>query len=59
MGIYVLRMVANLVGQTVRLHRVLYAERKRFLDEQRTLEKPLDEKLDDPRRTGAALSEQK
>ena len=44
-----LNMVANLVGQTVRLHRVLYAERKRFLDEQRTLEKALDERLT-PRR---------
>ena len=37
-----LRMVANLIGQTVRLHRMLSAERKRFLDEQRTLEKALD-----------------
>ena len=45
-----LRMVANLVGQTVRLHRVLFAERKRFLDEQRTLEKALDERLEAPRR---------
>ncbi len=45
-----LRMVANLVGQTVRLHRVLYAERKRFLDEKRTLEKALDQQLDETRR---------
>ncbi len=48
-----LRMVANLVGQTVRLHRVLYAERKRFLDEQRTLEKALDSKMEETRRTPA------
>ena len=38
-----LKMVANLVGQTARLHRMLSAERKRFLDERRTLEKALDE----------------
>jgi Nif-specific regulatory protein len=38
-----LKMVANLVGQTVRLHRTLAAERKRFLDEARTLEKALDQ----------------
>ena len=40
-----LKMVANLVGQTVRLHRMLSAERKRFLDERRTLEKALDQQL--------------
>jgi len=44
-----LRMVANLVGQTVRLHRMLAAERKRFLDERRTLEKALAEQLAETR----------
>ena len=52
-------MVANLVGQTVRLHRMLSAERKRFLDERRTLEKALDQQLAEtraPRRKSAASS---
>jgi Nif-specific regulatory protein len=49
-----LRMVANLIGQTVRLHRMLSAERKRFLDEQRTLEKALDTQLGETRRAPAA-----
>ena len=44
-----LKMVANLVGQTVRLQRMLSAERKRFLDEQRTLEKALDYQLAETR----------
>ncbi len=44
-----LKMVANLVGQTVRLHRMLAAERKRFLDEQRALEKALDQQLAETR----------
>jgi len=44
-----LKMVANLVGQTVRLHRMLSAERKRFLDERRTLEKALDSQLAETR----------
>ncbi len=44
-----LKMVANLVGQTVRLHRMLSAERKRFLDERRTLEKALDYQLAETR----------
>jgi Nif-specific regulatory protein len=48
--LHFLRMVANLVGQTVRLHRMLSAERKRFLNEKRTLEKALDERLDESRR---------
>jgi Nif-specific regulatory protein len=42
-----LTMVANLVGQTVRLHRMLSAERQRLLDERRTLEKALDSQLSD------------
>jgi Nif-specific regulatory protein len=44
-----LKMVANLVGQTVRLHRMLAAERKRFLDEQRALEKALEQQLAETR----------
>ena len=44
-----LKMVGNLVGQTVRLHRMLAAERKRFLDERRTLEKALDQQLAESR----------
>ena len=48
--LHFLRMVANLVGQTVRLHRMLSAERKRFLDEKRSLEKALDQQLSDQRR---------
>ena len=48
--LHFLRMVANLVGQTVRLHRMLSAERKRFLDEKRTLEKALDQQLNESRR---------
>jgi Nif-specific regulatory protein len=44
-----LKMVANLVGQTVRLHRSLSAERKRFVDERRTLEKALDSQLAETR----------
>ena len=37
-------MVANLVGQAVRLHRVVAADRKRLIDERSRLEKALDEK---------------
>lgn len=37
-------MVANLVGQAVRLHRVVAADRKRLIDERARLEKALDEK---------------
>jgi Nif-specific regulatory protein len=33
-----LKMVANLIGQTVRLHWMLSAERRRFFDERRSLE---------------------
>ncbi len=39
-----LSMVANLVGQAVRLHRVVAADRKRLIDERSRLEKALDEK---------------
>lgn len=37
-------MVANLIGQAVRLHRILSADRKRLLDEQSRLEKALTER---------------
>jgi Nif-specific regulatory protein len=43
-----LAMVANLVGQAVRLHRVLAADRQRLIDERSRLEKALNER---PRRT--------
>jgi len=39
-----LAMVANLVGQAVRLHRVVAADRRRLIDERSRLEKALDEK---------------
>lgn len=37
-----LTMVANLAGQTIRLHRILSEDRQRLIDEQRRLEKSLD-----------------
>ena len=40
-----LTMVANLVGQTVRLHSILAADRQRLLDERRALEKALGQEL--------------
>lgn len=40
-----LAMVANLVGQTVRLHKILAADRQRLLDERRSLEKALGDEL--------------
>nr|WP_245884316.1 nif-specific transcriptional activator NifA [Hartmannibacter diazotrophicus] len=42
-----LTMVANLVGQTVRLHQILAADRQRLLDERRALEKALSQELAD------------
>ncbi|MGO9742652.1 MAG: nif-specific transcriptional activator NifA [Roseiarcus sp.] len=41
-----LSMVANLVGQTVRLHRMLAAERVKLIDEKHALEKALNEQID-------------
>ncbi len=38
-------MVANLVGQTVRLHTILAADRQRLLDERHQLEKALGQEL--------------
>ena len=46
-----LTMVANLVGQTVRLHRMLAADRVKLMDEKHALEKALDEQINDKRRT--------
>ncbi len=40
-----LSMVASLVGQTVRLHRILSADRQRLLDERSSLEKALGNEL--------------
>lgn len=40
-----LAMVANLAGQTVRLHRILSADRQRLLDERSSLEKALGNEL--------------
>lgn len=42
-----LKMVANLVGQTVRLHQVLAADRKRMIEDQGHLEKALSQELAD------------
>ncbi|WP_226581586.1 nif-specific transcriptional activator NifA [Acuticoccus sediminis] len=42
-----LTMVANLVGQTVRLHRLLSADRQRLIDERRTYEKALETAMAD------------
>ncbi|MEI2384368.1 nif-specific transcriptional activator NifA [Breoghania sp. JC706] len=42
-----LKMVANLIGQSVRLHRILSADRQRLLDERRSLEKALSQELAD------------
>ncbi|TPW28512.1 nif-specific transcriptional activator NifA [Martelella alba] len=38
-----LTMVANLVGQTIRLHRLLSEDRQRMLEQQRRLEKSLED----------------
>ena len=46
-----LSMVANLVGQTVRLHRMLAADRVKLMDEKHALEKALDSQINDHRRT--------
>ena len=47
-----LKMAANLIGQTVRLHRLLMRDRERLLADQRRLEKEREE-LARPERTGA------
>jgi len=48
-----LAMVANLVGQTVRLHRILSADRRRLLDERRQIEKALGDDIAERRRNAA------
>jgi len=45
-----LTMVANLVGQTARLHRMLAADRVKLIDEKQALEKALDAQINDRRR---------
>jgi Nif-specific regulatory protein len=47
-----LTMIANLVGQTVKLHRMLSADRQRLLNERNTLEKALGSQMR-PRRLRA------
>nr|WP_103220482.1 nif-specific transcriptional activator NifA [Roseibium marinum] len=42
-----LKMVANLIGQSVRLHRILSADRQRLLNERSALEKALNQELAD------------
>ena len=42
-----LKMVANLIGQAVRLHRILSADRQRLLEERAALQKALDQELAD------------
>ncbi len=42
-----LTMVGNLIGQTVRLHRMLSSDRQRLLDERRSFEKALNQELTD------------
>ncbi|TJW15577.1 MAG: nif-specific transcriptional activator NifA [Mesorhizobium sp.] len=45
-----LTMVANLVGQTIRLHRILSTDRQRLIEEQQRLEKSLDDERAGPAR---------
>ncbi|RWD90842.1 nif-specific transcriptional activator NifA [Mesorhizobium sp.] len=45
-----LTMVANLVGQTIRLHRILSSDRQRLIEETRRLEKSLDDERAGPAR---------
>lgn len=48
-----LTMVANLAGQTIRLHRILSEDRQRFIDEQRRLEKSLEGQAEGRPRRGS------
>ncbi|MBD8893308.1 nif-specific transcriptional activator NifA [Roseibium litorale] len=58
-----LKMVANLIGQSVRLHRILSADRQRLLDERSALEKALTQELADkghlptPKKIGGIVGE--
>ena len=49
-----LKMVANLIGQTVRLHRLVIRDRERILDDQRRLEKEREAFAPHPHRAGVA-----
>ncbi len=52
-----LTMVANLAGQTIRLHRLLSEDRQRLIDEQRRLEKSFEGSREiQPRRAAARTS---
>lgn len=58
-----LKMVANLIGQSVRLHRILSADRQRLLDERSAFEKALTQELADkghlpiPKKIGGIVGE--
>ena len=49
-----LKMVANLIAQTVRLHRLVIRDRERILEDQRRMEKELEQLTPDPARAGLA-----
>ena len=49
-----LKMVANLIGQTVRLHRLVIRDRERILEDQRRIEKEREVLTPLPRRAGAS-----
>ena len=49
-----LKMVANLIGQTVRLHRLVIRDRERILEDQRRIEKEREEFAPHPRRAGTS-----
>jgi len=48
-----LKMVANLIGQVVRMHRMVMRDRERLITEQHRIEKARDELAGHPRREGA------
>jgi Nif-specific regulatory protein len=49
-----LKMVANLIGQTVRLHRLVMRDRERLLEDQRRIEKEREEFAHGPHRAGGS-----
>ena len=49
-----LKMAANLIGQTVRLHRLVMRDRERMLEDQRRLEKERESLVPPPRRPGSS-----
>lgn len=50
-----LAMIANLVGQTVRLHDIINRDRQRLMGEQRRLEKELSERIKPARAAGLRM----